>query len=110
MILSNLLHHPMILLNHVVQVLAGPDERLSGQYAFGLQFRDRLMGRLAAVECDLIRDLVIADRFPEKAYRSCFIPVLTQQKIDRLALLIYRAVEIAPLTLHFDIGFIDSPG
>jgi hypothetical protein len=50
-----LLHLPVILLNHVIQVLAGPDERLSGQDAFGLQFGDGLMRRPTAVECDLLR-------------------------------------------------------
>jgi hypothetical protein len=100
----------MILLNQVIQVLAGPDERLSGQDAFGLQFGDGLMGRLTAVERDLLRDFVITCRFPEEAYGSRLIPILTQQEIYSLALLIDRAVEIAPLTLHFDIGFIDSPG
>jgi hypothetical protein len=48
----------MILLNHVIQVLVGPDERLSGQDAFGLQFGDGLMGRLTAVERDLLRDII----------------------------------------------------
>ena len=48
--------------------------------------------------------------FLEEAYGSRLIPILTQQEIDCLSLLIDRAVEIAPLTLHFDIGFIDSPG
>jgi hypothetical protein len=48
----------MILLNHVIQVLVGPDESLSGQYAFGLQFGDGLMGRLTAVERDLLRDII----------------------------------------------------
>jgi hypothetical protein len=43
----------VILLNHVIQVLVGPDERLSGQDALGLQFGDGLMGRLTAVERDL---------------------------------------------------------
>ena len=100
----------MILLNQVIQVLAGPDERLSGQDAFGLQFGDGLMGRLTAVERDLLRDLVIIDRFLEEADGGRSIPILTQQEIDCLALLIDRAVEIAPLTFHFDIGFIDSPG
>jgi hypothetical protein len=38
------------------------------------------------------------------------IPVLSQQEIDYLTLLIDRAVKIAPLTIHFDIGFIDPPG
>jgi hypothetical protein len=83
---------------------------LSGQYAFGFQFGDGLMGRPTAVECDLLRDLVIANRLLEEACGGRFITALTQQEIDRLALFIDRAVEIAPLTLHFDIGFIDSPG
>src|SRR5207245_2367648 len=72
----SLLHSPMILLNQVIQVLAGPDERLSGQDAFGFQFGDRLMGRLAAVERDLLRDLIITDRLLEEAYGGRFIPVL----------------------------------
>jgi hypothetical protein len=100
----------VILLNHVIQVLAGPDERLSGQDALGLQFGDGLMGRPTAIECDLLRGLIITDRLLEEAYGGRFISILTQQEIDSLALLIDRTVEIAPLTLHFDIGFIDSPG
>ena len=40
------------------------------------------MGRLTAVERDLLRDLMIADRFLEEAYGSRFIPILTQQEID----------------------------
>ena len=55
-----MLHLPVILFNQVIQVLVGSDERLSGQDAFGLQFGDGLMGRPTAVECDLLRDLVIA--------------------------------------------------
>src|SRR5262249_13794016 len=109
--ITPLLHPPVILLNQVIQVLAGPNERLSGQYAFGLQFGDRLMRRLTAIERDLLRDLIIAYRcFLEEAYGGRFIPVLTQQKIYSLTLLIDCAVEIAPFALHFDIGFINSPG
>jgi len=32
----------VVLLNQVIQGLVGPDQRLSGQYAFGLQFGDGL--------------------------------------------------------------------
>jgi hypothetical protein len=53
---------------------------------------------------------MIADRLLEEAYGGRLIPILTQQEIHSLALFIDRAIEIAPLTLHFDIGFIDSPG
>ena len=38
------------------------------------------MGRLTAVERDLLRDLVITDRFIEEAYGGRFIPILTQLK------------------------------
>jgi hypothetical protein len=100
----------VILHNHIIQVLVGPDERLRGQDAIGLQFGDGLMRRPTAVERDLLRDFMTADRFLEEAYGGRLIPVLTQQEINCLTLFIDRAVEIAPLTLHFDIGFIDSPG
>ena len=70
------------MLNHVIQVLVGSDERLSGQDAFGLQFGDGLMGHLTAVERGLLQGLVITDRFLEEAYGSRFIPVLTQQEIN----------------------------
>jgi hypothetical protein len=43
-----------------------------------------------------------ADRFLEEAYGSRLIPILTRREVDRLTLLIDRAVEIAPLPLHFD--------
>jgi hypothetical protein len=58
----------VILLNHVIQVLADPYERLSGQDAFGLQFGDGLMRRPTAIECDLLRDIMIANRFLEEPY------------------------------------------
>jgi len=92
----------VILFNYVIQVLVGTDERLSGQGAFGHQFGDGLMRRPTTVEHDLLRRLIISDRFIEEAYGGRFISILTQQEIDHLALLIYRAVEIAPLPLHFD--------
>jgi hypothetical protein len=47
----------VILLNHVIQVSVGPDERLSGQDALGLQFGDGLVGRPAAVK----RNLLVSD-------------------------------------------------
>ncbi len=41
---------------------------MSGQDAFGLQFGNGLMGRPTAIECDLLRSLIITDRFLEEAY------------------------------------------
>jgi hypothetical protein len=84
--------------------------RLSGQDAFGLQFGDGLMRRPTAIECDLLRGIMIANRFLEEPYGGRLISILTQQEIDCQALLVDRAIEIEPLTLHFDMGFMDSPG
>jgi hypothetical protein len=54
---------------------------LSGQDALGLQFGDGLVGRPTAIKRDLLRDLVIADRFFEEAYGGRSIPIFTQQEI-----------------------------
>jgi hypothetical protein len=51
----------VILLNQVIQILVGLDERMSGQDDFGLQFSNGLMGRPTAVECDLLRGLISRD-------------------------------------------------
>jgi hypothetical protein len=85
----------MILLNYIIQVLAGPDERLSGQDAFGLQFGDGLMGRLTAIERDLLRDIMIADRFHEEAYGGRSTSVLSQQEVYSLTFLIDRGRDSA---------------
>jgi hypothetical protein len=90
----------MIPLNQVIQVLVAPNERAGGQCAFGLQFGDGLMRRQTAVERDLLRGLIITSRFFEEAYGGRFIAFLTRQEVDRLTLLIDRAVEIAPLPIH----------
>ena len=42
------------------------------------------MGRTITVERDLLRDVMIADRFFEEAYSGHFIPILTRQEIDRV--------------------------
>jgi len=101
----------MILLNHVIQVLVGPDERLSGQYAFGLQFGDGLMRRPTAVKRDLLRGLVITNRFFEEAYGGRSIPIFTQQEIDCLALFIDLSIAIIPspfIFIHLQISSINS--
>ena len=62
---------------------------MSRQDAFGLQFSDGLIGRSTAVERDLLRDIMIADRLLEEAHGGRLIPILTQQKIDCLTFTSY---------------------
>jgi hypothetical protein len=53
---------------------------------------DSFMGRPTAVECDLLRGLIITDCLLEEAYGGRLIQVLSQQEIDCLTLLIDRAI------------------
>src|SRR5262249_3884173 len=50
---------------------------------------------------------VPADRLLQKPERRLFIPVLGEQKVHGLAMLIDRPIQRAPLAFHLDIGLID---
>src|SRR5207237_36480 len=50
-----------------------------------------------------------ADGFFQKPERGLFIAVLREQKVNGLALLIDRTIEIPPLPLDFNIGFVHAP-
>jgi hypothetical protein len=57
---------------------------------------------ITAVDGDLLGETVAADGFFQKPERGLFIAVLREQKVNRLALLIYRTIEIPPLPLDFN--------
>src|SRR5215475_1491984 len=78
-------------INQVVQVLIGPDERLSGQDALGLQFGDGLMGRLTKTAFEerghLTRELDHADDYPfqdPRAQHSCLNAIVIPNYHDRV--------------------------
>jgi len=64
---------------------------------------------VTAVDGDRLRQPVAADGFFQKPERGLFIPVLCQEKVNRLALLIDRSIELPPLALHLDIGLVHPP-
>ena len=70
---------------------------------------DRGFIGVAAVNCDRLRQPVAADRLLEKAQRRLFVPMLGEQKVNGLALLIYRTLEIAPLALHLNVCLVHPP-
>jgi hypothetical protein len=58
---------------------------------------DRGFIGVTAVNRDRLGEPVAANRLLQKAQGGLCVPVLGEQKVNRLALLIHRAVEIAPL-------------
>jgi hypothetical protein len=57
-------------------------ECLNPQHRITSLLGDGLMRRPTAVDCDLLRGLIIIDRFLEGAYGGRLISILTQQEID----------------------------
>src|SRR4030095_2900502 len=45
----------------------------------------------------------------QKPQRGRCVPVLGEQKVNGLAMFVHRAVEIAPLALHLDVGLVHPP-
>jgi hypothetical protein len=64
---------------------------------------------VTAVDGHLLGETIAADGLLQKPERSRFIAVLREQKVNRLALLIHRPIEIPPLPLDFDRGFVHTP-
>jgi hypothetical protein len=59
---------------------------------------------VTAVNGDRLWKPITADRFLERLQRRLFVPLLGEQKVDGLAVLVPRTVEILPLAFHFDVG------
>src|SRR5262249_910296 len=64
---------------------------------------------LAPVDGDDLRDTMAADGLGQEAQGYWFVPLLRQQQIDRLTVLIHRAIEIPPVACDFDIRLVHPP-
>jgi len=104
----SLLDSPVILLYQVVQILIGPYFYLSRQYSFSFQFSDSPVGRFISIGCNLLGRSIISQGLLEEATGSCFIPILAQQEINGPAMLINRAIKIAPLPFKTFLMLTDS--
>ena len=90
----------MILLHDIVEVFHLPDNNVRAVFLV-VALNGRFVG-VAAVNGNRLGEPVAADRLLEKAQRSLFVPMLGEQKVNSLALLIDRTIEIAPLALYLD--------
>src|SRR5262249_18981631 len=64
---------------------------------------------VTAVNRERLRDPVPADRLLQKPQCGLCIPMLGEQKVNGLAVLIDRSIQIAPLPLDLDVGLVQPP-
>src|SRR5262252_7928925 len=101
------LYASMILLHNVVEILDLTDGDRGA--VLGIVALDGgFIGR-TPVDGDLLRHAVAADRFLEKAERRLLVSLLSEEKVNGLAVLIHRPIQIAPLAFDFNRGFVHPP-
>jgi hypothetical protein len=68
-------------------------------------------GRVGAalVDRDLVRQAMLPNGFPEKAQSGLLVAVGRQQEVNGLAIPVDSTIEVFPLALDLDVGFVCSP-
>ena len=87
----------MILLHDVIEILHLADGDCGA--VFLVVALDRGFVGVTAIDRDLLGDPVTTDGLRQKPPRGLLIAVFGEQKVDRLALLVNRTIQIAPLAL-----------
>src|SRR5882672_9103567 len=104
------LDRPVVLLDDVVEVLAGPNFHFAPDWMLSPQSPQRAPARHMAIDGDLPRSTwVRSERLAEERLRRGDAAVGSQQKVDRLALLVDGAVQIVPAASNWNVGFIHTP-
>jgi hypothetical protein len=67
---------------------------------------DRRRTGLAAINRDPVGHPMTADRFRKKAQGGVSTSLLREEKVNGLAGLVHRTIEIALLSLHLDVGIL----
>jgi hypothetical protein len=85
----------MILLDNVVEILHLSDGDVRAVlFVIAL---DRGFIGVAAVNGNRLREPVAADRLLQKPQRRLCVPMFGEQKVNGLAVFVYRPIQIAPL-------------
>src|SRR5207245_10207363 len=71
--------------------------------------RNRRFIRRTPIDGDLLRYAMTTDRLGEKPLGRVLVPLLREEEIDGLALLIHRAIQRAPLPLYLARRLIHPP-
>src|SRR5262245_2633101 len=97
----------MVLLHNIVEILDLADSDRSAVLLV-VALDSRFIGR-AAINGDLLRHAVPADRFGQEAFGRLLIALLREEKVNGLPHFIDSPIEIAPLALHLDVRLVHTP-
>src|SRR6266571_5381050 len=97
----------MILFHNIVEIFDLADF-YRGAVLRIVALNGRFIGR-TAIDGDLLRHAVAADRLREEPLGGWLIALLCQQEINGLTGLIDRAIEVIPLTFDLDVGLVHPP-
>jgi hypothetical protein len=97
----------MILLDNIVEVFALTDD--DGGAMFLIIVADSRGIGLAAINGNLLRDPMTADRFGQKPLGRVLVPMFGQEEIDGLTMLIDGAIEVGPRAFHPDVRLVHAP-
>lgn len=99
----------MVLLDEVVQVLAGSHPHALRQLATVLQVGDRTMGGRISIQRDLSRNSLLHHGLTQKHLRGVHVTIPAQEEIDRPPRLIDRSIPLHPFAFDGDVGFVHPP-
>jgi hypothetical protein len=97
----------MVLLYPVVEILDLADD--DSRVVFLIISPDGRRIGLAAIDGDLLRHAMTADRLGEKALGRLLITLLRQEEIDGLPGLIHCTIQVIPLAFDLDIRLVQMP-
>src|SRR6266568_4687072 len=98
----------MILLDDIVEIFDLADFN-RGAMLLVVALDRRFVGR-AAIDRDLLgHTAMTANGFDQKLLGGVLVSLLGEEKIDRLAMLVHRTVQIFPLAPHLDVRLVHPP-
>jgi hypothetical protein len=98
---------PMVLLDHVIQVLDLTNR--DGRLPLGVHRVQRGQIRAAFVDGYRLRHTILSDRLFKEAPCCHLVPLGSEQEINGFTRLVDRPVEIPPLAFDSDIRFVHPP-
>lgn len=97
----------MVLLDDIIEILGLPD--LDRDFSFRIQLVKCSLVGATLVHCHRVRHSVVPHGFLEEAPGPRGITSGSQQKVDRLALLVYYPLQILPGAADLDVCLIHPP-
>lgn len=75
----------------------------------GITGQNRFAVRLTVINDDALGTAMPLERLAQKSLGSSEVTPLAEPELNRFAIAVDRAVEVAPLTTDLDVGFVDMP-